>query len=121
MIKQFTGDALSYGYPKQNIHYELFIPPEQWPGNEFKVRLEKSGIELSVPKDKSLLNVLLEHNINAPYSCKVGGCGSCQVNVLKGEISHRDQFLSDEKKKKQNNIILTCVSRAKGDSLVLDL
>ncbi|MFB9758697.1 2Fe-2S iron-sulfur cluster-binding protein [Ectobacillus funiculus] len=67
-----------------------------------------------------LLETLLKHNIQAPYSCKIGGCGSCQISVIEGAVDHRDFFLSDTEKK-ADNVILTCVSRAKTGCLVLDL
>lgn len=120
MIKQFTEDALKFGYPEQNIHYELFTPLEQGPANGFQVRLKKTGLNLTVPKDKSLLDVLLEHKINVPFSCKIGGCGTCQIEVLQGGVSHRDLFLSLEEKK-EGNVILACVSRARGERLIVDL
>ncbi|PLR91114.1 hypothetical protein CVD19_22135 [Bacillus sp. T33-2] len=66
-----------------------------------------------------MLEALLEAGIKAPYSCKVGRCGTCELKVTAGEIDHHDSFLSDEQRNIQNSI-LTCVSRAKSDKLVPD-
>lgn len=120
MIKEYAEAARSYGYPESNIHFELFSAPDFGPKQAFEVKLNKSNQILTVPEDQELLDILLQHNINAPYSCKVGGCGSCSVDVLDGDVDHRDVFLTDQEKK-EGNVILTCVSRGKSGCLTLDL
>ncbi|MBT2730400.1 oxidoreductase [Bacillus sp. ISL-75] len=120
MMKEYANAAKTYGYPENSIHFELFTPPDFGPQHDFQVKLNKSNQILTVTKEESLLETLLKHNIQAPYSCKIGGCGSCQIDVLAGDIDHRDFFLSDSDKK-EGNVILPCVSRAKHGCLVLDL
>lgn len=122
MINEYAEAARSYGYPDSNIHFELFVPPDFGPMEPFQVKLNKSNKIVEVQEDESLLDILLKHGIDAPYSCKIGGCGSCQVDVLEGEVDHRDLFLTD-KEKEEKSVICTCVSRAKvkNGSIVLDL
>lgn len=120
MVKEYAEAAKSYGYPEKNIHFELFTPPDLGPLHPFEVKLNKSNQLLQVPEGENLLDVLLENGIEAPYSCKIGGCGSCAVDVLEGEVDHRDVFLTDTEKK-EANVILTCVSRGKSGCLTLDL
>lgn len=119
MVREFADAALYYGYPEKSIHYELFSPPNFGPAAPFEVKLAKSNQVLQVGKGESLLEVLLQNGVEAPYSCKIGGCGSCELEVLEGEVDHRDVYLSDEEKK-QKSVVLSCVSRGKG-RLVLDL
>jgi dimethylamine monooxygenase subunit B len=119
MVKEYTEAAKSYGYPEQNIHFELFTPPDFGPKQAFEVELKKSNKVLEIPEGEDLLDVLLANNIDAPYSCKIGGCGSCLIDVKDGEVDHRDVFLTDSER--DNKVILTCVSRAKSGRLVLDL
>lgn len=121
MVKEYAEAAKSYGYPESNIHFELFTPPETGPLHAFQVKLNQSNRVIDIPEGENLLDVLLENNIEAPYSCRIGGCGSCAVDVLEGEVDHRDVFLTDEEKK-EGNVILTCISRGKkGRCLTLDL
>lgn len=120
MIRQFSDSAKAFGYPEKSIHYELFTPPDFGPAYPFQVKLTSSDQVLSVAEDESLLEVLLKNGIQAPFSCKVGGCGSCEVGLLEGKVDHRDIYLT-EKEKRDNNVILTCVSRGKKECLVLDL
>jgi ferredoxin-NADP reductase len=120
MVKDYAEAAKSYGYPEKSIHFELFTPPDMGPMQPFEVKLNNSNKVLQVPEGKSLLDILLKHNIDAPYSCKIGGCGSCQVEVIEGEVDHRDVFLTDSERE-ESNVILTCVSRGKSGCLTLDL
>ena len=53
-------------------------------------------------------------------SCGEGICGTCEATVLSGEIDHRDSVLTD-RQRAAGNTMMTCVSRANGDRLVLDL
>lgn len=118
MVHQFKNAAYGFGYPEKSIHYELFSPPDFGPTYPFQVNLNKSKRVLNVTKDESLLEVLLNNGVKAPYSCKIGGCGSCEVGVHEGAVDHRDVYLTEEERR-NNNVILTCVSR--GKNLVLDL
>lgn len=120
MINQFKQTAKNYGYPDSSIHYELFTPPSHGPCHPFEVVLSKSNVTLQVPEDQSLLDVLLNNGIEAPYSCKIGGCGSCEVEVENGEVDHRDFFLS-EQDKKERKVMMTCISRAKSQRVSIRL
>ncbi|WP_368077902.1 2Fe-2S iron-sulfur cluster-binding protein [Bacillus sp. NTK074B] len=80
----------------------------------------ENGPTIKVPKDGTLLEALLKAGVNAPYSCRVGRCGTCEVNVLEGEVDHGDSFLSD-RERSEHNSILTCVSRARAEKLRIQL
>jgi ferredoxin len=67
-----------------------------------------------------MLDAILESGVNIPYSCRVGRCGTCELNVLEGNIDHYDSFLTEEQKSSQN-VILPCVSRAKSEKIVIDI
>ncbi|WP_227521538.1 MULTISPECIES: PDR/VanB family oxidoreductase [Bacillus] len=118
-IAEFSNAAIEYGYPKSSIHFERFSPPAPKKTLPFEVEL-KTGETVFVSKNQTLLNSLILSGINVPYSCQVGRCGTCEVKVLEGEVDHYDQFLSEEQKY-LNKSILTCVSRAKSERLVLDI
>jgi len=75
---------------------------------------------LTVPADRSALDVVREVVTNHPYSCTQGECGSCEVSVLDGRIDHRDEVLSDQERE-SNEVMMLCVSRALSERLVLDL
>ena len=107
------------------VHFELFSAPqssapEKQQNKSFVVELARSGMELTVPADTSLLDTLEKAGIMVPFSCREGLCRTCECRVLAGEIDHRDYVLSDEERA-SNAVILQCVSRAKSSRLVLDI
>jgi dimethylamine monooxygenase subunit B len=118
-IEQFTEAAKNYGYPSSSIHFERFDAPEIKESHPFNVELT-SGKIISVGKDQTLLDALLEEGIKAPYSCRTGRCGTCEMKVIQGRVDHYDSFLSDEQKKSQKSI-LPCVSRAGSKRLMIDV
>lgn len=118
-ISNLTQSAYQLGYPPSAVHTERFAPPQPKDMQPFNVQL-KDGTLVKVAKDQTLLEALLNKGIKAPYSCRVGRCGTCELKVVEGEIVHYDSFLSEEQKQSQSKI-LTCVSRAKSDMLVLDV
>jgi ferredoxin-NADP reductase len=91
------------------------------PGDhEFTVVLNSSGAEYLVPRDRSIVEVLLAAGERVMTSCAEGVCGTCETKVLSGEIVHRDSLLSEEDRE-EGIYMMPCVSRCRGDRLVLDL
>ncbi len=86
----------------------------------YSVRLEASGLKLTVPPGTSLLDALIEAGIDVPHSCREGVCGSCETRVLDGIPDHRDAFLTDTERE-SNAVMMVCCSGARSDHLVLDL
>lgn len=113
------GKAL--GWPDSRIRFELFSAPSPQEGDtDFEVVLSSSRRVLTVPANKTILQMLEEAGCDPMYDCQRGECGVCICSVLEGEIDHRDYVLT-EREKAANNVIVTCVSRAKSSRLVLDL
>jgi ferredoxin len=75
---------------------------------------------LSVNSGETILDVLKENGIAIASSCCQGACGTCKVAVIEGEVDHQDVHLTDVEKR-ENAYVMTCVSRAKSDRLVLDI
>lgn len=84
----------------------------------FRVHLARSGKTLDVPADRSILEVLREHGVKVRSSCEAGSCGTCRTGLVNGVAEHRDFVLGPDE---QDSAIMTCVSRARGDALTLDL
>jgi ferredoxin len=96
------------------LHYERFSPPPVVDGIPFELQLARSKLLLSVPANRSALDVMLDQDPTTAYSCQQGYCGTCKVKVLAGQVDHRSRaVVSDDE-------MLVCVSRAKDDRLVID-
>ncbi|GHD98042.1 PDR/VanB family oxidoreductase [Streptomyces alanosinicus] len=101
------------------VRLERFAPRTSSEGNtEFEVELRRSGRTLTVPADSTVLAAVRRELPAAAYSCEQEFCGTCQQRVLEGEIDHRDELLTDGERA---DSMLICVSRARGDRLVLDM
>lgn len=121
MVKDYRDAAASYGYPAKAIHFELFSSAQDnGPKNAFMVELIDSDRTLHVGEDETLLDALLKAGIEAPYACKIGGCGSCELEVSEGEVLHRDIFLTEADRQSRNSI-LACCSRAKNEKIAIKI
>jgi ferredoxin-NADP reductase len=118
-LSQFADAARIIGYPDSSIHVERFAPIEPKEKTSFQVKLT-SGAAVHVSKEQTLLDALLEAGIKVPYACRAGRCGTCELPVAEGEVDHYDSFLTEEQQRSQT-VMLTCVSRAKGNGLVIDI
>jgi len=103
------------GRPLADLSYETFGSSGLLPTEAFRVRLADAGVELVIPDDRSMLDVLNEAGHEVISDCRRGECGVCAIDVvgIDGEIDHRDVFLSDHQKR-ENRKICPCVSRARG-------
>jgi ferredoxin-NADP reductase len=99
---------------KAPLHYERFNPPPVVDGIPFELELARSQRILSVPANRSALGVMLDRDPTTAYSCQQGFCGTCKVKVLAGEVDRRGRTAEGDDE------MLVCVSRAKGDRVVID-
>lgn len=120
MVVAMIATARALGWPENHIHSEQFLTPPV--GEPFKLKLTKSNVELTVPSELSMLEAIEAAGIDAPYLCRGGACGRCEIEVLScdGALIHNDHFLTDAEKA-SNRKIMPCVSRAKCDLLELNL
>lgn len=121
MISAAQTIAANKHWPDKNIHFEYFKNTQSVDtSSSFIVELAKSGLTLTVPAGESLLDVLRDNNVAVASSCEQGACGTCRVHVIDGDLDHQDVYLSDLEKR-EGTCMMSCVSRAKSDKLVLDL
>lgn len=114
-------DASSH-WPAETVHFEYFTPPPEAgaaaPDRPFTIRLARSGVDLPVPADKTIVHVLRENDVFIETSCENGVCGTCLTRYLAGEPEHRDYVLDESDRKE---FVMVCCARAKSDVLTLDL
>ena len=111
-------------WPPGSLHLERFSAKPQEPAAEadsaFELVLERSGLTLQVPPDKTVLNVIREAGVSVLASCLEGVCGTCETEVIEGNVDHRDSVLNEEEQA-SNEYMMVCVSRCRSPRLVLDL
>ncbi len=111
-------------WPPGTLHIERFAAKPQEPTTEadssFELVLQRSGLTVQVPPDKSVLTVIREAGVSVLASCLEGICGTCETEVIDGDVDHRDSVLNEEERA-SNEYMMVCVSRCRSPRLTLDL
>jgi ferredoxin-NADP reductase len=110
-------------WPEGAVRFEWFAPrsrADAGADGAFELLCARSGIRLQVPPGLPVLQALRGAGMDLPSSCEQGVCGTCECRVLEGEVEHRDSILSAAERA-SNEVMMACVSRARGARLVLDL
>jgi ferredoxin-NADP reductase len=117
-------EAACAALPPGSCHLERFsAKPQEVPAGgdtSFELVLNRSGLTLSVPADKSVFDVVREAGVSVLGSCLEGICGTCETEVVDGEVDHRDSVLSPDEQE-SNETMMICVSRCRSARLTLDL
>lgn len=82
----------------------------------FNLHIEGYGKPIVLDDKKFILQAALDEGIPIPYSCRVGGCGTCKVQLLEGkvkEFTDKTYLLTAEEL--QQNYILSCQSMPRSD------
>ncbi len=83
-----------------------------------KVIIICDGIEykLDMLDDKTILELALENDIDAPYSCQGGICSTCLAKLNKGSVKmDNNQILTDDEV--EDGYILSCQARPTSDEV----
>jgi len=110
-------------WPPRSLHVERFSArPLTAPvrAEAFEVELATSELTLTIPPDRSILDVVEEAGVGVLSSCAEGTCGTCETAVLGGLPDHRDSVLTEEERR-AGGCMMICVSRSCTERLVLDL
>ena len=111
---------MSGHWPSGAVHFESFGVEAALRRSDaaFDVRLARSGRDIRVPADQSILEALRANGVSVRSSCEAGSCGSCRTGLVEGDVEHRDFVLGEEERASQ---IMVCCSRARSGALTLDL
>ena len=140
LLAEPREETLLYGCGPQRLLEALEVGAEHWPDGSlhvehftsagtlldpakehaFRVELTDSELTLEVPPDRTLLQALRTAGVDVPSDCEEGLCGTCQVDVVEGEVDHRDKVLTPAERDSQDRL-MSCCSRARGKRLVLAL
>lgn len=116
LVQQVAADFIDPAH----VHQESFHAadqPDESENTAFEVELE--GETFQIPADQTIVDVLRENGVDVDTSCQEGICGTCIMTVLEGEPEHRDNVLTDAERE-ANDQMTICISRCRGERLVLD-
>lgn len=121
-MDHILGAARALGWDEAHLHREYFAaaPMDDSADRPFELELRQSGTVIRVAADQSAARALLDAGIPLSVSCEQGVCGTCMTRVVEGAPDHRDLYLTDSEKER-NDCFLPCCSRARTRRLVLEL
>ena len=119
---RFVDQVVAAAPSGVQVHRQSFDAPgrSSGPGHGYEVELARRGERIRVDAGTALATALHQAGVDVPISCGAGICGACVVGVLGGRVAHRDSILTQGQRDAMGQIV-TCVSTAAADRLVLDL
>lgn len=116
MITSLERTLKNHGIDTDKIHTEHFTSSvaeedkvKGADGSLVKVHLNGQTLEVNVPSDKTILDVLLKEGFDPPYSCTSGACSTCLAKTISGEVKMDVCYAIDESEVAEG-FILTCQS-----------
>ncbi|MGB5205414.1 MAG: 2Fe-2S iron-sulfur cluster-binding protein [Eudoraea sp.] len=84
-----------------------------------EVLLDDEVYSFSMDKKSSILDAVLDEDIDAPYSCQGGVCSTCIARITEGEAKmDKNQILTDSEI--AEGLILTCQAHPVTATLKVD-
>ncbi|MCZ4342999.1 iron-sulfur cluster-binding domain-containing protein, partial [Sphingomonadaceae bacterium G21617-S1] len=122
---------VSLGMPERLIHLERFISlPDEDPadtietpaGEDVRLTVSMDGEQRTIiwPRNAKMLDTMLTAGVDAPYSCRVGGCSACMCRVTSGEVRMAKNLVLDEKELEEG-WILACQSFPISDGVEVEI
>ena len=128
IITLFDGHFRANGIESKKIHKEFFSSPKvdsktsklqvKESSTIAEVFLDGDTIELEVPREKTILDALIDLKYEAPYSCMSGSCSTCIAKITEGEVEMEQCYALDDDEIKEG-FILTCQAKPKTKSVTI--
>ncbi|MEE3849680.1 ferredoxin--NADP reductase [Gordonia sp. LSe1-13] len=129
-------DALkARGFAPEKVHSEEFLsltgnpfaPAEVAVGesanssrtSQLVVALDGEEHELQWPRNRTLVEVMLDKGLDVPYSCGEGECGSCACSLVAGDVE-MDKAAALDEEDVASGYILGCRARPVTDTVRIE-
>ena len=135
MIFCVRDSLINKGFPKENIHFELFTIPgqkksvvdtesrpvtDEGPKAKVSVKLDGIAFDFDLPYGgQSILDAALRQGADLPYACKGGVCCTCKAKLLEGEVK-MDVNWGLEQDEIDAGYILTCQAHPTSGKVIVD-
>lgn len=127
MIDEVKNALIENGISNQKIYFELFttstealaVDDNESGNTSITILLDDEETTFVMPQGKTVLEAVLEQNLDAPYSCQGGVCSTCIARVTEGAATMRkNQILTDGEV--ADGLILTCQAQPTTSVLKVD-
>ncbi len=127
MINLTRNTLKANGIAEGSVYFELFTTTENDAAETIttegittvEVLLEDEVYSFSMDKKSTILDAVLDEDIDAPYSCQGGVCSTCIARITEGEAKmDKNQILTDSEI--AEGLILTCQAHPVTATLKVD-
>lgn len=121
MMLTISAALEAHGMAKDDIKFELFGASQQGraaqvarvnaEGGQVQttayVTIDGTGHQIEMPRNQSVLDAALSHNLDAPYACKAGVCSTCKARVTEGDCEMLTNHALEDYEV-ERGFVLTC-------------
>ena len=126
MINNVSEVLLENGIRKEQVLFELFntevegeVKSDLEGETQLTITVDDEETTLSMPKNKTVLQVALDNGIDVPYSCQGGICSSCVARITEGTAEmEKNSILVDSEI--EEGLVLTCQAHPTSETLKVD-
>ena len=120
-MDHILGTARALGWSEDRLHREYFAGAkiDHSADGPFALEIRSTGRVIHVAANQSAAQALLDAGIEVPLSCEQGVCGTCLTKVAAGVPDHRDLYMTEEERGR-NDCFMPCCSRSCTPRLILD-
>jgi ferredoxin len=125
LVTTMRDDLASEGVPSERIHLELFrgrkrpTHVDDFPKSEVTITLSGADHTVELAAGETVLESALKNNIDAPYACLGGACGTCKARITTGAVSMEQNFALNTAEV-EAGFILTCQSHPTTATVAVD-
>lgn len=118
-------DLAAEDVPTEQIHLELFrgtkrtTHVDMLPESQVTITLSDTHHTVDLAPGETILESALKNDIDAPYACLGGACGTCKARITTGSVSMEQNFSLD-KTEIDAGFILTCQSQPTTPTVAVD-
>ena len=87
--------------------------------SEVRLTIEGTGQQYGQCADDTVLRAALRHGVGIPYECNAGGCGSCRIQVIEGDVVDLwPDAPGRSERDRRTGRLLACQTRAATDAVI---
>lgn len=125
LVTTLREGLASEGVPTERMNIELFrgagrsAPVNNVPNSKIAIRLSGTEHTVDLAAGETVLESALKNNIDAPYACLGGACGTCKARITTGAVSMEQNFALNSAEV-EAGFVLTCQSHPTTPTVTVD-
>lgn len=125
LVTTMRDDLAAAGVSIERTHLELFrgtnrpTQVNEFPKSALTITLSDAEHTVELAAGETVLESALKNNIDAPYACLGGACGTCKARITTGAVSMEQNFALNTAEV-EAGFILTCQSHPTTPTVAVD-